>query len=112
MRRPWRAVAALLAGLLAALSLSAAAAAEPPMWVVRDRNSEVVLFGSVHVLPPGLAWEPPALKRAIASADDIWFELPSDPATEIDTAQLATQLGVLAPERLCRTHANPPLLDS
>ena len=66
---------------------------------VRDRDSELVLFGSVHVLPPGLAWEPAALKRAIASADDIWFELPVDPATEIDTAQLATQLGVLGPDQ-------------
>ncbi|THD74415.1 MAG: TraB/GumN family protein [Phenylobacterium sp.] len=86
-------------GALLALASAGAAAAEPPVWVVKDKDSELVLFGSVHVLPPGLKWEPPALKRAIAGADDIWFELPVDPATEAATAQLATQLGVLPPDQ-------------
>jgi uncharacterized protein YbaP (TraB family) len=95
--RPRRLAAALLGFL--ALAFAGAAAAEPPMWVVRDKDSEIVLFGSVHVLPPGLAWEPADLKRAVAAADDIWFELPVDPATEATTAQLATQLGVLAPDQ-------------
>lgn len=89
---------ALAAAILVACATAGTARAEPPMWVVRDRNSQLVLFGSVHVLPPGLAWEPAALKRAIAQADDIWFELPIDAATEAQTAQLATQLGVLAPD--------------
>lgn len=89
------------ASLLAAALLTGAApaAAEPPVWVVKGRNAQVVLFGSVHVLPPGLAWEPAALRRAIAQANEIWFELPVDPATEAQTAQLATQLGVLAPDQ-------------
>jgi uncharacterized protein YbaP (TraB family) len=86
-------------GLFAALVLAAPAAAEPPVWVVRGKTSEVVLFGSVHVLPPGLDWEPAALKRAIAHADQIWFELPVDPAAEADTARLATTLGVLPPDQ-------------
>lgn len=90
--------AAPLMGLLA-LAFAGAAAAEPPIWVVRDKDSEMVLFGSVHVLPPKLAWEPKALKDAVARADDIWFELPVDPQTEATTAQLATQLGVLAPDQ-------------
>ncbi len=30
------------------------AAAQPPVWVVRDADSTIVLFGSVHLLPPGL----------------------------------------------------------
>jgi uncharacterized protein YbaP (TraB family) len=90
--------AAPLMGLLA-LAFAGAAAAEPPMWIVRDKDSELVLFGSVHVLPPNLVWEPKALSAAVARADDIWFELPVDPQTEAATAQLATQLGVLAPDQ-------------
>ena len=86
---------ALLAGLLAA----GAAAARPPVWIVRDADSEVVLFGSVHILPPGLDWRPPQLERAIRTADDVWFELPIDPATEAETLKLAVQLGVLAPDQ-------------
>ena len=87
-----------LAGL-AALFAAGAVQAQPPVWVVKDRDSELVLFGSVHILPPGLNWEPPALARALASADDVWFELPVDPSTEAETGRLATELGVLAPDQ-------------
>jgi uncharacterized protein YbaP (TraB family) len=90
----WRAGA----GGLLALAIGGAAAAQPPVWVVRDKDSEVVLFGSVHVLPQGLTWAPPALTRALAGADDLWFELPIDPASEAWTSQLATANGALAPD--------------
>jgi uncharacterized protein YbaP (TraB family) len=84
---------------LAALMAASAAHAQPPVWVVRDADSEVVLFGSVHILPPGLDWEPPALVRALAAADDLWFELPIDATTEAETARLATELGLLPPDQ-------------
>ena len=84
---------------LAALMAASAAHAQPPVWVVKDADSEVVLFGSVHILPPGLDWEPPALARALAAADDLWFELPIDATTEAETARLATQFGLLPPDQ-------------
>lgn len=87
----------LLAGLAAALILAAPAWAKPPVWIVRDADSEMVLFGSVHVLPPGLDWRPPALDRALAQADDVWFELPVGPESEQEVARLAASLGVLPP---------------
>lgn len=90
-----------LAGPLGALALAAAlpARAEPPIWVVRDADSEVVLFGSVHVLPPGLTWRPKALDAALARADDVWFELSMDPSTQREVASLASYLGVLPPNQ-------------
>ena len=94
MSRLWQSIA----GAVSALIFAGAAAAEPPVWVVRDKDSELVLFGSVHILPPGLDWTPPALDRALKAADDIWFELPIDAQSEADTASLATQVGVLPPE--------------
>jgi hypothetical protein len=84
---------------LAALLAAGPALAQPPVWVVKDKDSELVLFGSVHILPPGLDWEPPALARALAAADDLWFELPVDPAAEAETGRLATELGVLPPDQ-------------
>jgi uncharacterized protein YbaP (TraB family) len=99
MTGPFARIWAAALGLVAGLSVAGAAAAQPPVWVVRDKDSELVLFGSVHVLPPGLDWEPPALKRAVAKADDIWFELPVTPGEEVTTAELATQLGVLPPDK-------------
>lgn len=89
-----------LAGLVAAIALvPVSAGAAPPMWVVRDGDSEMVLFGSVHVLPPGLDWKPPALDAALKQADDLWFELAPGPATEQEAARLAGQLGVLGPNQ-------------
>lgn len=85
-----------------ALVLTAAAAparAEPPVWVVRDADSEMVLFGSVHVLPPGLAWRAPRLEAALGQADDLWFELPMGPDTGQEVARLAGTLGALPPDQ-------------
>jgi len=79
----------------AALFVAGAAHAQPPVWVVRDADSEMVLFGSIHVLPPGLKWTPPVVAKALKQADDIWFELPMDPGTELEVAQLAVQNGLL-----------------
>ncbi len=94
MTRFWK----TFAGACMALAFAGAAAAEPPVWVVKDKDSEIVLFGSIHVLPPGLAWTPAALERALKAADDVWFELPIDAQSEADTAKLATQAGVLPPD--------------
>jgi hypothetical protein len=81
--------------VLAGAACAAPAAAQPPVWVVKDGDSEMVLFGSVHVLPPGMSWKPPALARALQDADDLWFELPTGPATEQESARLAGERGLL-----------------
>lgn len=84
----------LIARLLLPLALlvaPAAASARPPVWVVRDADSVIVLFGSVHVLPPGLDWRPPQLNDALAHADDFWLEVPFD-----QDAQMAAQRAALA----------------
>ena len=87
------------AGLVHAGCAAQEASARPPLWVVRDADSELVLFGSVHVLPPGLDWKPAGLDAAIAGAEDLWFELPIDPASEAKVSQLAAARGMLPPDR-------------
>ncbi|HEY3697356.1 TraB/GumN family protein [Phenylobacterium sp.] len=100
----WKSLVLALAAALAA----GAAQARPPVWTVRDRDSELVLFGSVHVLPPGLDWKPPALDRALKSADDVWFELPVDAASEAEVARLAAAQGVLPPGQTLSAMLGPP----
>ena len=51
-------------------------AAHPALWTVHSKNATVYLFGSIHLLPPGLDWRPPALEDALNKAKDVWFELP------------------------------------
>ena len=86
-----------LAALLFMLAWAGPAAALPPVWIVRDADSELVLFGSIHILPPGLEWRPPALKAAFEKADDLWLEVPSDPASQQQAAALVAPLTYLPP---------------
>lgn len=90
-----RVLAAAFAGLVLAGCTQDEAQARPPIWTVRDADSEIVIFGSVHVLPPGLDWRPKALDAALAKADDLWFELPIDPVSEARVGQLAATMGRL-----------------
>jgi hypothetical protein len=77
------------------LALASPAKAQPPLWIVRDADSEILLFGSIHVLPPGLDWGQARLDPWLKTADDLWFELPVDAATEAETGRLAAARGVL-----------------
>ena len=85
----------LLAALLAAGLAAGPAAAAPPVWTIRDADSTIVLFGSIHVLKSGPGWEPPALSQALAKVDDLWFEIPLDEAGRLATTQAAVHLGLL-----------------
>jgi hypothetical protein len=73
----------------------ATALALPPVWVVRDKDSQMVLFGSVHLLPPGLDWRPKALEQALTSADDIWFEAPMGAEGQQDATTAAQEHALL-----------------
>jgi uncharacterized protein YbaP (TraB family) len=88
-----------LAGAVLALALALPARAAPPMWIVRDADSELVIFGSIHLLPPDLPWRTPALEAALARADDVWTELPLTPETAQEGARLAGERGILTPNR-------------
>ena len=76
----------VLAALALALALVAAAPAraEPAVWRVTDADTEMVLFGSVHALPPHVQWRSADIDTAIASADLVAFEIltPADEAEE------------------------------
>ena len=94
-----RLIALRKAVLLAVLALlwPAAVRAEPPLWVLHGPGATVTLFGSVHVLPHDVDWEPAALKRALQDADELWFETPIDPAALLDASRQALAK-VLLPE--------------
>jgi uncharacterized protein YbaP (TraB family) len=98
-----------LAALALVFSLcSSAAWALPPIWVAHGANgATVLLFGSVHILPPGLDWEPPRLKAALASADDLWFEIPIDPASNLAAGQAALAAGMQPPGQTLSAQLTP-----
>lgn len=99
----------LLAGCLAAAlwACAGAAAAKPPVWVVRDKDSTIILFGSVHVLPAGLDWTPDQLAEALPKADDLWFEIPITPQTQEQASALTQKLGPFPPSDSLSNHLTP-----
>ena len=56
--------------------------ADPALWVVKDKDTTIYLFGTVHVLKPGLSWFDEAVKTAFDKSDQLMLEmvLPDDPA--------------------------------
>ena len=85
-----------LLGLIAALSLiapawaavsatapaaaaPAAAAPRPAIWLLADEDTRIYLFGTVHMLPPGLNWRSAAFENVVAEADELVLEVAEDP---------------------------------
>ena len=76
---------------------------DPPLWVVRDRDTTIWLFGTVHLLKPGLGWFDDAVLTAFEESDMLVLELAPD-AQQQASGDL-TELGKLSdgpplPERL------------
>ena len=57
--------------------------AEPALWAIKDKDSTIYLFGTVHVLKPSTPWRSPKIAKAFQDADDVVMEIeqPEDPAT-------------------------------
>lgn len=58
--------------------------ADPAIWVVRDDDTVVYLFGTVHVLKPDMEWQTEKFQRAFEKADVIYQE--ADLSPEIQQA--------------------------
>lgn len=56
--------------------------ADPALWVLKDSDTTIYLFGTIHVLRPGLAWFDEAIAQAFDAADELRTEvvMPDDPA--------------------------------
>lgn len=67
---------------------------EPVMFSVTDEDSEVILFGTFHILPTDIEWKSQTLADAIERSDQAWFELPKGADTDPALQQLTMQLGM------------------
>lgn len=63
-----------LAGLALALATATGALAAPALWAVRDADSTIYLFGTMHVLTDEADWRTPAYDKALADSMVVWFE--------------------------------------
>lgn len=72
-----------VAPILIALALASSACsrprpvqARPALFLVADADTQIWLFGTVHVLPDNVRWESPAIDQAINQADALVTEIP------------------------------------
>ena len=92
----FRTLAALL--LLVTGSLAAAQSpqqARPALWKVADEDTTIYLFGTIHLLPKGIAWYDGAVATAFGQAGELVTEIPE---TDDSTGQaVLMKRGVLPP---------------
>ena len=60
------------------LLLPVAAVAQPALWVVKDADTTIYLFGTVHLLPNDTAWHSPALDEALTKSHKLYIEITDD----------------------------------
>jgi uncharacterized protein len=60
-----------------------APAPRPAIWLLADEDTRIYLFGTIHMLPPGLHWRSPAFETVVREADELVLEV----AEELDPAE-------------------------
>lgn len=103
-RTAWRALLLLLflvpvvAGCRAAPETKDA---DPALWVVRDADTTLYLFGTIHVLKPGMAggsgpgWFDEGVRTAFDASDTLVLEIVPPPDAELQ--RTITAIGAAAP---------------
>ena len=85
------AVLALLAALALAL-LPTPTLAKPALWVVKDADTTLYLFGTIHLLPKDADWHYDALDHALAQSDALVVEITDD--NPANMTALVLRLGI------------------
>jgi uncharacterized protein YbaP (TraB family) len=63
------------------------------LYVVRDADSTMYLYGTVHVRPRGADWGNDRVRAALDESGEIWTELLMNPQADQQAQVLALQLG-------------------
>ncbi|MFC4291385.1 TraB/GumN family protein [Sphingorhabdus arenilitoris] len=66
--------------------------ADPALWLIKDEDTNIYLFGTVHILKPGLGWFDEAVKTAFDASDTLVMELPA--GADAEAAQLFGKYGI------------------
>jgi len=64
--------------------------ADPALWVVKDKDTTIYLFGTIHVLKPGMTWFDEAVKTAFDRSQQVVLELVMPDPAKMQTLVMAT----------------------
>jgi hypothetical protein len=62
--------------------------ADPAIWVVRDADTTIYLFGTMHLLRPGLSWFDEAIADAFNASSELVVEVNLDPARNAEVGPM------------------------
>jgi uncharacterized protein YbaP (TraB family) len=68
--------------------VAAEAVARPGLWRLRDKDTTIYLFGTIHALPADMKWRTPAFDAAFRSADQLMIEIGNIDDTQAVGAEL------------------------
>lgn len=86
---------ALLTGLAVA-ALCTPALAKPALWKVSDADSEIYLFGSVHVFTRDIDWRTAEFNAILKAAKHVYFEVVLDVEAYSTITQISMTKGMLS----------------
>lgn len=88
----------LLSACSSAPDAPPAPAFAPALFVARDADSTIYLYGTIHLRRPGGDWGGENAKAALASAEEVWTEMPLGPETDATVQRLVFANG-FSPDR-------------
>ncbi|MES2989560.1 MAG: TraB/GumN family protein [Pseudomonadota bacterium] len=88
---------AALVGLPAGAWAQTAKDADPAIWVVKDADTTIYLFGTVHVLKPGLSWFDEGVKAAFDKSDEVVLEMIEPDAATMQGVIIKAGLSMTGP---------------
>lgn len=77
--------------------IARAAGDGPALWAIRDADSTIYLYGTIHMLKDGTAWGSDKVDAAFNSASQVWFEV-TDPDDQSALGPLFQQYA-LSPDK-------------
>ncbi|HYD89016.1 MAG TPA: TraB/GumN family protein [Vitreimonas sp.] len=102
-------LAALAVAFLAACASTPApndiAGAAPALFVARDADSTMYLYGTIHLRRAGDPWGGPHVEAALVQSEEIWTEVDLDPAAQARAQTEAMRHG-MSPDTPLSTHLN------
>jgi len=70
--------------------------ATPALFVARDADSTMYIYGTIHLRRTGAAWGGPHVEAALAESQEIWTELEMSPEGEARAQAEALRRGLVA----------------
>jgi len=67
-------------------------AATPAIWMVKDADTTIYLFGTIHLLPPNVDWKTGPVQRAYDSSKEVVLEIPEPAAATMQQVMMAKGL--------------------